>query len=260
MPGHSLESCRTFAERLATLACSTVREQLDGMQLTIKSDGSPVTSVDLAVEQVLRNEIDDHFPEHGVLGEEHGSRDLDAEWIWVLDPIDGTRQFAAGLPNYGVLIALCRAGRPVLGVICQPLLNDVYVGAIGLGTRLNGRAVAPRHTTEVSAAIASLSDPDAYDSRTLAGFTALRRASKWNVYDGGCLGFGALAAGKLDISVCGPNLENFDICALVPVVEAAGGVITDWRGNELTLASEGEIVASSTPALHEAVLELLATT
>ena len=116
---------RAFAEDLAALAGATVREQIAHPPVELKSDGSPVTAVDLAVERVLRERIDAVYPGHGVLGEEYGSRDLEAEWVWVVDPIDGTRQFAAGLPNYGILIALCQHGRPFLGVICQPLLGDV---------------------------------------------------------------------------------------------------------------------------------------
>ena len=119
---------RAFAEELTALASAAVRAQIAHLSLEIKADGSPVTSVDLAVEQVLRERIDAAYPQHGVLGEEFGTRNLDAEWVWVVDPIDGTRQFAAGLPNYGILIALCHRGRPVIGVICQPVLGDIYLG------------------------------------------------------------------------------------------------------------------------------------
>ena len=249
---------RVFAEELTALASAAVRAQIAQPSLEIKPDGSPVTSVDLAVEQVLRERIDAAYPQHGVLGEEFGSRDLDAEWVWVVDPIDGTRQFAAGLPNYGILIALCHRGRPVIGVICQPLLGDIYLGIAGQGAWLNGTPIRARTTARLAEAIACFSDPDAFDQATIAGFEALRRGSLWNVYDGGCLGFGALAAGRLDLSLCGPTLDPFDIGALVPVVEGAGGVITDWRGNPLTLASNGEIVAACSVELHANVLEILA--
>ena len=249
---------RAFAEELTALASATVREQISHPSVEIKTDGSPVTAVDLAVERVLRERIDAAYPGHGVLGEEYGSRDLDAEWVWVVDPIDGTRQFAAGLPNYGILIALCHRGRPVVGVICQPLLGDVYLGIAGQGAWLNGTPISTRTTARLAEAIACLSDPDCFRGATAAGFEALRRSSHWNVYDGGCLGFGALAAGRLDLSLCGPTLDAFDICALVPVVEGAGGVITDWRGNPLILASSGEIVATCSADLHASVLEILA--
>ena len=249
---------RAFAEELTALASAAVRARIAQPSLEIKPDGSPVTSVDLAVERVLRERIDAAYPQHGILGEEFGSRNLDAEWVWVIDPIDGTRQFAAGLPNYGILIALCHRGRPVLGVICQPLLGDIYLGIAGQGAWLNGTPIRVRTTARLAEAIVCLSDPDAFEQTTVAGFEALRRGSQWNVYDGGCLGFGALAAGRLDISLCGPTLDSFDICALVPVVEGAGGLITDWRGNPLTLDAKGEIVATCSAELHASVLEILA--
>ncbi len=249
---------RAFAEELAALASSAVRAQIAHPSVEIKTDGSPVTAVDLAVEQVLRERIDATYPGHGVLGEEFGARDLDADWVWVVDPIDGTRQFAAGLPNYGILIALCHLGRPVIGVICQPLLGDIYLGLAGQGAWLNGRPISTRTTARLAESITCLSDPDAFGQTTIAGFEALRRGSHWNVYDGGCIGFGALAAGRLDLCLGGPTLDPFDICALVPVVEGAGGAITDWRGNPLTLASSGEIVAACSAELHASVLEILA--
>ena len=249
---------RAFAEDLAALAGATVREQIAHPPVELKSDGSPVTAVDLAVERVLRERIDAVYPGHGVLGEEYGSRDLEAEWVWVVDPIDGTRQFAAGLPNYGILIALCHHGRPVIGVICQPLLGDVYLGIAGQGAWLNGVPIRTRTTARLADSIVCISDPDCFRGATADGFEALRRGSRWNVYDGGCLGFGALAAGRLDLCLCGPNLDGFDICALVPVVEGAGGLITDWRGNPLTLALSGAIVAACSADLHAEALEILA--
>jgi len=249
---------RAFAEELTALASATVREQIAHPSVEIKSDGSPVTAVDLAVEKVLRERIDAAYPHHGMLGEEFGTRDLDAEWVWVVDPIDGTRQFAAGLPNYGILIALCHYGRPVIGVICQPLLGDVYLGLAGQGAWLNGRPIRARTTARLADSIVCLSDPDAFVDGTAAGFEGLRRGSRWNVYDGGCISYGALAAGRLDLCLCGPNLDPFDICALVPVVEGAGGLISDWRGNPLTLTSSAAIVAACSAELHASALEILA--
>ena len=248
---------KSFTEDLTALAMTTLQSQMERLSLEIKQDGSPVTSADIAIEKALRQRIEDHYPNHGILGEEFGRKNLEAEWVWVIDPIDGTRQFAAGLPNYGVLIALCRRGQPTIGVICQPLLEDVYLGVVAEGAWLNGKPIRARETSELHQAIACLSDPDAYHGSTAHGFRAIQRGSRWNVYDGGCLGFAALAAGQLDLSLCGPTMDAFDICALVPVVEGAGGLITDWQGGSLTLASRGEIVASATPILHGRALEIL---
>ena len=252
-----LNTLRDFAEDLASIAISSARNVKFNSGFELKADGSPVTHVDKAVEQAVRQKIEAAYPDHGILGEEFGIRNPDAEPTWVIDPIDGTRQFAAGLPNYGILIALCDNGIPKIGLICQPDTGDVYLGVSGQGTWLNGKPVRTPRLSTLDASILCISDPDAFDDATRPGMERLRAASLWNVFDGGCLGFGALAAGKIGVSVCGPNLDNFDICALVPIVEGAGGVISDWQGQPLSLSSKGEIVASANAELHHQVLALL---
>ena len=248
---------RDFATELAKIAIAVVTDNRAGLEIEVKQDGSPVTVIDVAVEKALRAHIESAYPAHGVLGEELPVRNPNAEWIWVIDPIDGTHQFAAGLPVYGSLIALCRYGVPQLGVICQPDSGDIYLGVTGLGSWRNGESVVTAGQTALSESALCISDPEAFDATTRPIMERLRRASLWNVYEGGCLSFGALAAGRIGVSVCGANLEPFDICALVPVVEGAGGIVTDWRGASLTLESSGGIVASANRSLHEEVLAIL---
>ena len=223
-----------------------------------KDDGSPVTALDRAVEAALRAEINRCAPEHGIIGEEYGSENEDRDFVWILDPIDGTRQFAAGLPNFGTLIALCYRQRPVIGVISHPWTGMTCIGVAGQGTRINGAPVRASGQNDPGEVIACLSDPDAFDAATEPGMLAIRGASRWNVYDGGCIGHAALASGHIGIALSGPNLEPFDIAALIPVVEGAGGVISDWQGDGLDATSEGAIVATANPTLHGKVLELLA--
>ena len=248
---------RAFAQELAQIAVASAKETKAEVVIEIKQDGSPVTTVDMAVERAVRQRIEEAYPDHGILGEEFGPRNPDAGLTWVIDPIDGTRQFAAGLPNFGILIALCQGNTPVIGLICQPDTGDIYLGVSGQGAWLNELPIQVSGTTAMDASILCISDPDAFDDATRPGMERLRAASLWNVFDGGCLGFGALAAGKIGVSVCGPNLDNFDILALVPVVEGAGGVITDWQGKPLDFSSKGEIVASASPELHQQALTLL---
>ena len=224
-----------------------------------KSDGSPVTPLDRAVEIALRAEIERSEPKHRIVGEEYGSTNAGGDWSWIIDPIDGTRQFAAGLHNFGVLIALCYETRPVVGVILQPWNGYLCVGVSGEGTRINGAAARATKQTDLSALIASLANPDSFDGSTRPGFEAVRAASRWNVFDGGCLGYASLAEGLIGVAINGPDLEPFDIAALVPVVEGAGGVITDWRGAGLDATSRGAIAASANPALHKQLLSLLNT-
>ncbi len=248
---------REFATELAHIVIAAVADNRGGRQVGIKSDGTPVTAVDVAVETAMRARIESAYPDHGILGEELPERNPDAEWRWVIDPIDGTSQFAAGLPNYGSLIALCRRGVPQLGVICQPDSGDIYLGVSGLGAWRNGQPITTAPNTRLSEAVLCVSDPDAFDDAIRPGMRRLRSAASWHVYEGNCLSFGTLAAGRIGVSVYGSNLENFDICALVPVVEGAGGIITDWQGGVLTIESRGEIVASANRVLHDQVLALL---
>lgn len=245
-----------LAEQLAKEACAFLgQKRAAGFEA--KGDGSPVTELDRAVELRLRQIINREQPDHGIVGEEFGPENADRDWVWTLDPIDGTRQFAAGLPNFGTLIALGYQQTPLVGIIAHPWTNMICMGVAGQGTKINNQVVQPTTATDLTSVIACLSDPDAFDARTRAGFEALRSTSLWNVYDGGCLGYAALVEGKIGVALNGPNLEPFDIAALIPVVQAAGGVITDWQGRALNARSSGAILATANPRLHEQALAML---
>ena len=246
---------------LARHLAETARQTLNAPPqpgFEIKQDGSPVTALDRAVEAALRAEIAKAAPDHGIIGEEYGAENSDRNWVWILDPIDGTRQFAAGLPNFGTLIALSYQNRPLVGVISHPWTGMTCLGVVGQGTWINDRPVRTLAHQSPADVIACLSDPDAFDAATTPGYKAIRAASRWNVYDGGCLGYAALASGHIGIALNGPNLEPFDIAALIPVIDGAGGVISDWHGGASDARSEGAIVGSANPALHDAVLDVLA--
>lgn len=249
-----------LAESLAETARETAQRTTNEPEVEIKADGTPVTTLDRAVEAALRRIIERHQPGHGIIGEEFGAERADRDWVWVLDPVDGTRQFAAGLPNFGTLIALCHEGRPVIGVIAHLFYESVCIGVAGRGTLFNRRPVRCAGADRLSDIVACISDPDAFDARTTPGMQAIRTRTRWNVFDGGCLGYASLARGRLGLCLSGPNLDPFDIAALVPVVEGAGGRITDWQGEPLTIESGGEIVAASSSRLHESALEVLSTT
>ncbi len=246
-----------LAEHLADTARGIVRDGRDRLAMDIKADGSPVTAIDRAVETALREILAREVPDHGVLGEEFPSVGLDREFVWVLDPIDGTKQFAAGLPGFGVLIALCRNQRPELGVIEQPLTGERTLGISGDGCWLNGRAIRTSGKSDLAECIAGICNPDSFGPTHDPGMQRLRGATRWNVWDTGCLGYASLARGAIDVTINGPNLDPFDICALVPVIQGAGGEISAWDGSALTLHSEGAIVASATAELHATVRGLL---
>ena len=248
---------RAFGTELAKIVTDVVSSKRTKLRIEIKQDGSVLTNIDIAVEQAVRARIESEFPEHGVLGEELPARNPAAEYMWVIDPIDGTAQFAAGLPNYGSLIALCRHGLPILGIISQPDTRDIYLGVSGLGAWHNEEPVRTSSVETLAESVLCISDPDSFDHATRPGMERLRSASLWNVFEGGCLSFGLLAAGRIDASVCGSNLTNFDICALVPVVEGAGGTITSWRGEALKIDSSGEVIACANRKLHAEAIDLL---
>lgn len=227
----------------------------EGVRYQKKDDGSPVTATDREVELILRDAIAGRFPQHGILGEEFGATGAERSCVWVLDPIDGTRAFSAGLPCFGCLISLCVDGVPVVGVIELPVAGLRALGAKGCATLCNRTPVRTRDCRDLAHAVlgdwtnnTSMPDPP--------GKARLNEAVNWSIRDGGCANYVSLARGYVDICIDG-NLDPYDFCALVPVVEGAGGCITDWRGAPLTMASGSLVVASATMDCHRAALELL---
>jgi len=260
MPAPDLKSLAAFTGVLADISRATVREALgEARSFVTKGDASPVTAIDKEVEKRLRARIRETYPGHGILGEEFESVGLDAEWVWVIDPIDGTKAFITGIPTFGTLIALARDGVPVLGVIDNPVTNERWLGGDGVPTSLNGKPVRTRACRNLGEALVGNGNPESLDEADTAGFRRLRRQVRWSVYGGGCHAYGRVADGGLDINVDG-GLDAFDYCALVPIVRNAGGVMTDWQGGELTIRSgRRSVVATATPALHETVLGILTT-
>ncbi|MCC5022708.1 MAG: histidinol-phosphatase [Candidatus Synoicihabitans palmerolidicus] len=220
-----------------------------------KSDESPVTAADRGAEKVMRDLITARFPDQGIIGEEHGNIHADAEWVWVLDPIDGTKSFITGVPLWTTLIGLLYHGQPVLGAIHQPILGKLVIGD-NKTTTLNGRPVHTRSTTTLTASILVTSD-----HRNLAIYqdeaACDRLIDACRLYQTWADGYGylLLATGFVDIAL-DPVMNPWDIAALIPVVRGAGGTITDWSGNAPYPAES--IVAAATAELHAATLRPLA--
>ena len=224
-----------------------------------KADASPVTEIDREVELRMRETIAARFPEHGIIGEEFGDHRRDAEHVWVLDPVDGTKAFMAGLPVYGTLIGLARRGRPVLGIIDQPVMRERWTGIDGDGTRRNGERVHTNACGRLSDALVCTTSHEYYEGEDALAFRRIVSGSGWMVYGGNCLAFAQVAGGFVDVAL-EARVGVYDYCALVPVVENAGGVMTGWRGEPLTIepAKGGRILASANPVLHEAAMGCLA--
>jgi inositol-phosphate phosphatase/L-galactose 1-phosphate phosphatase/histidinol-phosphatase len=215
-----------------------------------------VTVADRAAEQAMRSQIEQEFPSHGIIGEEFGRIREDAEFVWTLDPIDGTKSFISGVPLFGTLIALTRAGRPILGIIDQPISRERWVGFAGRPTTLNGAAVRCRDCPDLTAATLFATSPDMFKESEAAAFARVSKAAKLTRFGADCYAYGLLAAGFIDL-VLEADLKPYDFCPMVPIVEGAGGVVTDWRGANLGLVSEGRLLVAGDRRTHKAALTLL---
>merc|ERR1711969_157343 len=202
------------------------------------------------------------YAQDGVIGEEYPEHEGRSGRQWVLDPVDGTISFIAGRPIFGTLIALLHDGWPVLGIIDQPISGERWVGRIGMPTTLNGKDIRTRSCKSLDVATLATSSPHYFDAASADGYMKLAHAVGGNkrqgmiVYGGDCYNYGLLANGQLDI-VCESGLKLFDYAALVPVVEGAGGTMSDWQGNPLDAQSDGTVIALGDPARLEDVLEAL---
>jgi len=221
-----------------------------------KDDQSPVTIADRQCEAAMREMINARFPEHGIYGEEYGVENADAEFVWVLDPIDGTKAFVTGKPLFGTLIGLLKDGAPYLGVMDNPALDEVWTGAPGGPATCNGQAVSARACADLADAWLYTTSPQMHEAIHFDRFERLRHACRYGLYGGDCYSFGVLAKGRADL-VCESSMQPYDYAALVPIVEAAGGRMTDWSGKTLGLNGDGTVIAAGDPALHAAALAVL---
>ncbi len=256
------EAFVALADRLADAARAEVRPHYRKRhEVEDKADTSPVTAIDRASEAAMRRLIAAEMPAHGVVGEEYGRDRPDAEFVWVLDPIDGTKRFITGFPTFGTLIALLQDGVPLLGVIEMPALEERWIGARGRPSIRRSAAGDEEVSTQARGALdgasLSASSPHMFDGEDAAAFERLRRSVKLPLYGGDCYSYGLLAEGLLDL-VVEANMDPYDYLAQVAVVEGAGGVMTDWQGRPLGLESDGRTIAAGDPALHAAALACLA--
>ena len=223
---------------------------------TLKPDRSFVTALDSAIEVRLREEIVKTYPDHGIIGEEDEPRGVDAEYIWILDPIDGTAPFIAGVPVYGTLIAFAIKGQPVIGIIDLPVTSQRWLGVMGQPSRLNGEAIRTRPCLDLKHAIVSASNPDFFSPSEIPALEALKTETAWRIYGGCCMSYGLLACGRTDVAI-DTRLQIYDYAAFVPIIEGAGGIITDWQGKPLTLDSGPQVLAAGQSDRHAEALALV---
>jgi inositol-phosphate phosphatase/L-galactose 1-phosphate phosphatase/histidinol-phosphatase len=253
-PQHLLEAALEISEAAAAIPMRYFRSRI---AVEDKPDESPVTIADRETEKQIRRAILERFPSHGILGEEFGRSQAASDYTWIVDPIDGTRSFIAGVPLFGMLLGVMRGGEMEAGLIRMPALNECFAGARGVGATMNGAPIRCRPSPGLQQARIFLNEanrlivhhPDRL--KRLMGVGHLRRFSN------DCYPFGLLAMGQIDMVVdC--DLQPYDYLPIVPVIEAAGGIITDWKGRKLGLDSDGTVVAAGSADLHREVTKLLA--
>ncbi|MFP5077185.1 histidinol-phosphatase [Rhizobium sp. YIM 134829] len=251
---------RAFFDRLADAAAAqTLPRFRTGTSVVNKEAGGfdPVTEGDRAAEAAIRALIEAEFPEHGILGEEYGTVGADREFVWVIDPIDGTRAFISGLPVWGTLIGLYRNGRSIMGIMDQPFTGERFFadGAAAFYSGPGGPlTLATRDCGGLAQATLFTTSPHLYTGALKSRFEAVQDKVKLARYGCDCYAFALLAAGHIDLVIeCG--LKPYDIGALIPLIEQAGGVVSDWTGGRAEMG--GEVLAAATPTLHAEALAIL---
>ena len=254
-----LNTLREIAEQAALIINEVYSQPFD---VDYKAPRDPVTEADRAVEEYLRARIRDAYPQHAILGEEFGRDGAAGAPVWVVDPIDGTRSFITGWPVWGTLVALAEGERPVLGVIHAPALSETWQARRGGGARFTDASGTSRDCRtsgcrRLAEARFYTTSPDYFDPGERERLDAVSQAAGVRRYGGDCYAYGLLASGHVDL-VMETQLQPYDFLALVPVIEEAGGVITDWEGRPLGLGSGIRVLAAATEGLHAEALALIA--
>ena len=252
---------KAFIGRLATASGETIlpffRTSLLIDDKSANLDFDPVTEADRAAEAVMRRMIKANFPQHGIVGEEFGSEREHAEYVWVLDPIDGTKSFIAGFPIWGTLIALLHKGMPVFGMMHQPYIGERFYGDNGSANYAGPsgeRRLTVRRCASLKEATSYTTSPLLMNAADRAAFSRVEAAVKLTRYGGDCYSYCMLAAGHLDL-VVETELKPYDIAAIIPIVTGAGGVVTTWDGRPAQ--GGGRIIAAGDPRVHDAAMKLL---
>jgi histidinol phosphatase-like enzyme (inositol monophosphatase family) len=221
------------------------------------ADFDPVTSADRAIERVLRANIVERYPEHGIVAEEEGELPARSDYTWFIDPIDGTRAFMTGSPLWGTLVGLTHRGVPLFGLLAQPVLEEIFFGGPS-GSWLiksDGRdRLKSRSCTTLERAVLAATHPSMFSGKSATAFATLAERCLLHRFGGDCYNYAMLAAGFIDLVVEG-QLKSYDIVPLIPILEAAGCVVTDWKGRRPL--SGGYVVAAATAELHAAALEVV---
>ena len=251
---NDLNEFKIFCKELAKVSSEIIRKYFrTEISIESKTDNSPVTIADRKAEEAMRDLITKHFPEHGIIGEEFGDTNSDAEYTWILDPIDGTKSFICGAYSFGTLIGLLKNGKPILGVYNHPILNDFLIGDNSL-TEINSVKTMVRDCSDLSNAILLTTDHlniEKYQDKEK--FNQLIKKVKLYRNWGDCYGYYLLTTGYADIMI-DPIMSPWDLLPLIPIIRGAGGIITDYHGND---PSKGKSAIATSPNIHSTVISIL---
>ncbi len=257
MPGQHDEFL-AFAHELADLARRiTLHYFRHPLGIKHKADNTPVTVADRTTEQLLRDKIDEHYPQHGIIGEEQGSKASQGAYEWIVDPIDGTKNFISGYPLYGTLICLLENGQPIVSLIDIPAQDERFFATVDMPTYYRKgkeeRVVGTAQRYDLSEALLFSTDYTMFQAREHRQVKTLRESVGMVRYNGDCYLYAMLACGWIDL-VLEADLKIYDFLPLMLIVTQAGGVISDWQGRPLTKQSSGQVLASANNTLHAAAL------
>ena len=242
-----------LADKSSEIIMQFFRHQLN---IETKMDNTPVTIADKNSEEKIRELIEQTYPSHGIVGEEYESINLGSEFTWVIDPIDGTRSFIAGHKDFGTLIALLKNKKPILGIINCPAHQERWIGIQNQPTTLNGNVVTTSNVQKIKDGYAFTSGLYFEDDKFKKGFDKIIQRAKYYRFGGDCYMYGMLASGLIDV-VIEDTLKIYDYMALIPVIEGAGGIVSDKNNKPITLESDGSFVATANATLHKEVAEIL---
>lgn len=253
----NLDELINFSKHLADESEKLIKNYFrTSLNIESKEDKSPVTLADKEVELKIRDLINKKYPSHGILGEEFDSQNVDSEFLWVIDPIDGTRSFIAGHKDFGTLIALIHNGKPIIGIINCPMHNERWIGIIDKKTTMNDGVVKTSNTTSVNKSYFCTSGLYLENEHFKKSCDKIIKQTKYYRLGGDCYMYGMIASGLIDI-VLEDTLKIHDYMALIPVIEGAGGIVTDKYGQPITINSDGSILATANKALHNQIIDII---
>tara|TARA_B100001123_G_C15253737_1_gene1003803 strand:- start:876 stop:1661 length:786 start_codon:yes stop_codon:yes gene_type:complete len=243
----------TLADKSEEIIMNYFRQHLS---IETKKDNSPVTIADKKTEEKIRSLINIKYPNHGIIGEEYEKNNLNNEYTWVIDPIDGTQSFIAGHKDFGTLICLLQNKKPILGIINCPAHQERWIGALNQPTTLNNNIVTTSNIKNLKNSYAFTSGLYFDDKTFRSNFNTIIKQTQYYRFGGDCYMYGMLATGLIDI-VIEDTLKIWDYMALIPVIEGAGGVVTDKYNKKITVDSGGSIIATANSKLHEEIFQIL---